>query len=325
MGNPGANVGHIQAIGFRWVKFQMPWKDVEPDPGNYQWGHWDNLINAYSGAGIKVLLSIPKAPNWARPGDDDKNVEGPPSDPQTYANFVGAVAGRYAGKVQAIEIWNEQNLYYEAGGEGRMNAANYMALLKLAYVAIKANNQGMLVISGALTPTGAPLPYAIDDVEYLKQMYNMGLRDVCDAVGAHPSGFANSPDINFQGGDYDPSRGYDDHRSFFFYNTMVEYRNVMVAFGDGGKTIWPTEFGWPVWRFHGDERFVFAKDNSLEEQAEYTRRAYELGKQWGYVGTMFLWNLDYGVTAPNTELANFSILTGGGATPAYHALAGMPK
>jgi hypothetical protein len=36
---------------------------------------------------------------------------------------------------------------------------------------------------------------------------------------------------------------------------------------------------------------------------------------------MFLWNLDYNVTAANTELANFGIV----GTPTYDALAGMPK
>jgi hypothetical protein len=324
--NPAFNIGHIQALGLSWVKFQMPWKDVEPGgPGNLQWGRWDEIINAYSGAGIKILLSIPKAPNWARPGDDDKSVEGPPTDPQTYANFVGQVAARYAGKVQAIEVWNEQNLYYEAGGQGRVNVDNYMALLRASYASIKAANPGMIVVSGAMTPTGAPQPFAVDDVLYLRQMYERGLKDVSDAIGAHPSGFANPPDALFTGGDYDPSRGYDDHRSFFFRNTMEEYRKVMVEFGDANKTIWPTEFGWPVWRFHGDERFVFAQGNSLEQQAQYIRRAFEMMRDWGWVGATFLWNLDYAVTAPNTELANFSILTGGGPTPAYAALQGMPK
>ena len=321
---PSFNIGHIQALGFRWAKFQMPWKDVEPNPGDYQWGSWDNIINAYSGAGVKILLSIPKAPNWARPGDDDKSVEGPPTDPQTYARFVGAVAGRYAGRVQAIEVWNEQNLYYEAGGEGRVNVDNYMALLHASYAAIKAANPNMIVVSGAPTPTGAPHPYAVDDQLYLRQMYERGLKDVSDAIGAHPSGFANPPDVRWPDGDL-PNKGYDDHPSFFFRNTMEDYYRIMTEFGDGGKTIWPTEFGWPVWRFHGDERFVFAQENSLDEQAQFVRRAYEMGKSWGFVGTMFLWNLDYAVTHPNTELANFSIVTGAGPTPAYGALQGLQK
>jgi hypothetical protein len=308
-------------MGFNWVKFQMAWKDVEPTPGGYGWGFWDEVINAYSSNGIKILLSIPKAPDWARPPDDDKSVEGPPQDPVKYAEFVGRVADRYRGKVQAIEVWNEQNLYYEAGGQGRINPAAYTQLLKLSYVAIKSVNPDLIVVAGALTPTGAPPPVALDDVEYLRQMYANGAKDHFDALGAHPSGFANPPDALFQGGDYDPNRGYDDHRSFFFRNTMEEYRQVMVANGDGHKTIWPTEFGWPVWRFTGDERFVFAKQNSEAAQAQYSVRAYEMGRAWGWVGTMFLWNLDYNITAGSTELANFGIA----GTATYNALANMPK
>ncbi len=320
-GNKAQNVGLIKGMGFNWVKFQMPWKEVEPAPGSYNWGFWDDVIGAYAGNGIKVLLSIPKAPDWARPGDDDKSVEGPPADPIKYAEFVGRVADRYRGKVQAIEVWNEQNLYYEAGGQGRVNPANYVELLKAAYTGIKSVNPDMIVVSGALTPTGAPPPAALDDVEYLRQMYANGAKGFFDAVGAHPSGFANPPDALYQGGDFDPNRGFDDHRSFFFRNTMEEYRQVMVANGDGDKTIWPTEFGWPVWRFTGDARFTFAQENSVQRQAEYTVKAYQMGKEWGWVGTMFLWNLDYNVTAGNTELANFGIV----GTATYDALANMPK
>ena len=44
----------------------------------------------------------------------------------------------------------------------------------------------------------------------------MGLTDISDAIGARPNGFANPPDAFFADEDYDPNRGYDDHRSFFF-------------------------------------------------------------------------------------------------------------
>lgn len=320
-GNTAQQIGLIKGMGFNWVKFQMAWKDVEPSPGSLNWGLWDNILGAYSQNGVKVLLSIPKAPDWARPADDDKSVEGPPQDPMKYAEFVGRVAARYKGQVQAIEVWNEQNLYYEAGGQGRVNPAAYVELLKLSYAAIKSVNPEMIVVAGAMTPTGAPPPVALDDLEYLRQMYANGVKGHFDALGSHPSGFANPPDALFQGGDFDPNRGYDDHRSFFFRNTMEEYRQIMVANGDGNKTIWPTEFGWPVWRFTGDERFVFAQENSVERQAQNTVRAYQMGKEWGWVGAMFLWNLDYNITSPNSELANFGIA----GTPTYDALAAMPK
>jgi spore germination protein YaaH len=326
-GNKAANIGHIQALGFHWVKLQMPWKDVEPSPGNYQWGMWDDVIGAYAGGGIKVLLSIPKAPAWARPAGDNRNVEGPPADYNTFARFLGEVTNRYKGKVQAIEVWNEQNLWYEGGGQP-MPPEQYVAMLSAAYQAIKTADPNMVVVSGAMTPTGAPMPYGIDDISYLNSMYAAGLKNVSDAIGAHPSGYncpatadwqtVTNPTARFRG-------PFDNrHHSWCFRGTMEGYRNVMVANGDGSKTIWPTEFGWSVMS-NPPAGYEYAADNTYEQQAQWIVQAYQQGKQWGWVGTMFLWNLDYGVTAPGSELSGFALLTPGGPVPAYGALAGMPK
>ncbi|MBN1220383.1 MAG: cellulase family glycosylhydrolase [Anaerolineae bacterium] len=324
-GDTPANIGHIRAMGFNWVKFQMAWKDVESAPGDYAWAMWDGLINAYHGNGINILLSIPKSPDWARPPDDDKSVEGPPQDPNLYAQFVAQVANHYRGKVQAIEVWNEQNLWYEAGGMGRINAANYVQLLQASYRAIKAVNPEMVVVSGALTPAGSVGDAAVDDIDYLNQMYANGARGFFDALGAHPSGYncpaqgdwrtvADSTATSFRG----PFE--NRHHSWCFRGTMEGYREVMLANGDGSKAIVPTEFGWAV---SGNPKpgYEYALDNTVEEQAQWIAEAYQMGKQWGWVGPMFLWNLDYGVTAPGTELASFGILN----TPAYHVLAGLPK
>jgi hypothetical protein len=303
----------------------MPWKDVEPEPGNYKWGFWDEVISAYSANGIQVLLSIPKAPDWARPPDDDKSVEGPPQDPGQYAGFVARVADRYRGKVKAIEIWNEQNLWYEAGGAGRINAANYVQLLQFSYQAIKSANPNMIVVSGALTPAGSVGDLAVDDLDYLNQMYANGAKGFFDALGVHPSGY-NCP----ANGDWrtveDPTamsfRGpfNNRHHSWCFRGTMEGYREVMVANGDGQKAIVPTEFGWAV-SGNPQPGYEYARDNTPEEQAQWIVEAYQLAKRWGWVGPMFLWNLDYGVTAAGTELANFGIVN----TPAYNALVTMPK
>ncbi len=74
---------------------------------------------------------------------------GPPADPQTYANFVGGMAGQFCGtSLKAIEVWNEQNLHYEWGNKP-LDPAEYMNLLKPAYASIKAACPEMLVISGA--------------------------------------------------------------------------------------------------------------------------------------------------------------------------------
>jgi hypothetical protein len=327
-GDAGANIGHIQNLGFRWVKIQMPWKDVEPEPGNYQWGMWDGVIGAYSDAGIKVLLSIPKAPEWARPAGTDLSVEGPPADYGVFAYFLGQVAARYQGRVQAIEVWNEQNLWYEGGG-APMPPDQYVTMLAVAYQAIKSVDPAIIVVSGAPTPAGDVGGFAIDDISYLNAMYAAGLKNVSDAIGAHPSGYNCPAGANWQTVNDSTATNFrgtfeNRHHSWCFRGTMEGYRNVMVANGDGAKTIWPTEFGWASTNKPAPS-YEYAADNTWEEQAQWTVEAYQMGKEWGWVGTAFLWNLDYGITAAGTELAQWGLLQPGGTVPAYHALSAMPK
>ena len=274
-----------------------------------------------NGNGLQILASIVKAPNWARPGNTDLAVEGPPADPGSYASFVSEFAGRYCGRVQAIEVWNEQNLWYEWGGE-KLDAARYIRLLAAAYRAIKAACPSMIVVSGAPTPTGATPPAAIRDTTYLEQMYRAGLRNYSDAIGVHPSGFGNPPDVRFQdwqAGKYGQASHVSDP-SFYFRNTMEQYRNIMVKYGDGNKRLWPTEFGWastgsPV------AGYEYATYNSEQAQGEYIKRAFEMMRNWGWVGVPFLWNLNYNKSHPGSELAAFGIMD----RPAYGILQGMSR
>lgn len=105
---------------------------------------------------------------------------------------------------------------------------------------------------------------------------------------------------------------------------MEGYRNVMVANGDANKRLWPTEFGWAV-SSAPQSGYEYAADNTLEEQAQWITEAFQQAKAWQWVGPMFLWNLNYGVTRPGSEQAAFSILAAEGPMPAYHALANIPK
>ncbi len=326
-GDPAEIIAHLNALGIRWVKFQLSWKETEPQQGVRNWGEWDRLIRTYHDAGFNILLSIVKAPDWARPANTDLAQEGPPADPGTYAFFVGELAQRYRGGVQAIEVWNEQNLAREGGG-APMPPADYVALLSAAYQAIKTADPTIVVVSGAPTPAGDVPGAAIDDINYLSAMYAAGLKNVSDAIGVHPSGY-NCPATADWQTVTDPTAGFrgpfdNRHHSWCFRGTMEGYRQVMVANGDTDKRLWPTEFGWAV-SSTPQTGYEYAADNTREEQAQWIVEAFQQAKGWGWVGPMFLWNLNYGVTRPGSEQAAFSILTPEGPTPAYHSLAGIAK
>ncbi len=317
----------VNGMGFGWVKQQVRWQTTEARQGQYGFGELDGLVNQANAAGIRVMFSVVAAPQWARGG---RGGDGPPNNYQDFYNFMGAMAAYFKGRVGAYEIWNEQNLQREWEGSP-LSASDYVRLLKGAYQAIKAADPNAKVISGAMTPTGInDGNWAIDDRTYLQQMYSAGLKYYCDAIGAHPSGYANPPDVYYRGGDFDPGRGYDDHPSFFFNNTMVDYYNIMAANGDGNKRIWATEFGWPTNDGMGvppSQNYEFAANLTEQQQADYIVRAYKWAKSWGHAGVMFLWNLNFwSVVGAENEMAKYSIVRGDlSPRPAYIALRDMPK
>ncbi len=324
----------IGGMGFNWFKQQIEWKRFEGGgPGQIDWGGMDEIVNAAGSRGVNVLFSIVKAPAWAREPGFDGSVEGPPADPQTYANFVGAVAGRYCGQsLKAIEVWNEQNLHYEWGNKP-LNPQEYVNLLAPAYNAIKAACPSMQVISGALTPAGNNPPYAMDDFTYLEEMFKAGANNYLDGVGAHPSGYNVPPSVTWEGaceaiqktGNSFNGACDSPHHSWSFRSTMEGYRNIANVYGGGNKLIWPTEFGWAAGGAM-NPNYRYADDNDFTEQAQWTVEAYQMMKNWGWVGPAFLWNLNFRVIANGTELAQWGIVDSSwNPLPAYTALAQMPK
>jgi LysM repeat protein len=281
-----------QDIGFTWIKQQITWKSLESERGNINWAALDEVVNRANARGLYVLLSVAKAPKWARTTTAE---DGPPADFQEYARFMGALAQRYKGKVHAYEIWNEQNLRREWNG-ATLSASSYISLLRAAYQAIKAADPNALVISGAPAPTGVNDGVtAIDDRVYLAQMYAAGLASVSDGIGAHPNGWANPPDsLCCNATDGVPT--HDDHRSFFFRQTVEDYRAIMVRYGDSGTRLWPTEFGWGSNENISSSiqpGFDFVGYTTEAEQAAYLRRGLEMAKGYGYVGPTFVWNLNF--------------------------------
>ena len=330
-GDHGRLFGLIQQLGFGWYKQQVEWFRFNPAPGEYDWGGLDRIVDSASAAGIRLLFSVVKAPPWARPaGDTD---QGPPQDPNTYGEFLRAMATRYKGRVKGYEIWNEQNLYYEWGGLGnKLSARKYVELLKVAYQAIKSADPSATVISGALTPTGYnDGNIAIDDRVYLEQMYQAGLKNYCDAVGAHPSGYNNPPGAQWETYS-DPTASFNakGHPSWFFRGTLESYRNIMLKYGDSSKRIWVTEFGWASVDGLGvapARGYEYAADNTEAEQAQFIVEAYQKAKSWGWVGPMFLWNLNFGpICGPADEKSAFGIIRPDWSMrQAFAGLANMPK
>jgi LysM repeat protein len=315
--------GDISDIGMRWVKQTINWRDFEPVKGDIDFATLDEIVEGLNSAGIRILLTITAAPAWAR----SSNVEnGPPDRFSDYADFVSALAGRYAGKVQAYEVWNEPNLRREWNSAAHpIGAASYYGLLQAAYAAIKAADPSALVISAGLAPTGFNDGVnAIDDRLYLRNLYSLGLGEVSDAIGAHPLGWANPPDAVCCVAPVGVETHFENP-SFYFLNTLNDYRQIMVEANDGSTPIWVTKFGWGTSEDTDppSANNVFLTYTSLGEQAVYVPQGFERGAELGFIGPMFVDNLN-GCAINNTEACAYSFIgPDGQPRPVYQAVSDL--
>jgi hypothetical protein len=242
-------------VGSRWVRITANWADAEPTKGQYNdWWlkHYDRAISLARNAGSKVILMSYQSPSWA---SGSSNKETPPKNPADYANYMRFLATRYAGQVEAYEVWNEPNIdrFWSAG----VNAAEYVSLLKPSYSAIKSADPNAKVVFGGLST---------NDYHYLESAYAAGAKGYFDVMAVHPYTCNTSPDVVKRDGSGRMTR-----------DTYLAYREVrasMAAAGDA-KPIWFTEFGWST--------TSGSCGVSEATQASYLTKAFQLAEQDPYV------------------------------------------
>jgi hypothetical protein len=328
--------------GFDWVRQQIVWKDVEgPEPGNYAWGELDNIVNDVAARNVKLLVNIVQSPSFYTP--DGNN--GLPQDPKSLGNFVEALMTRYGNKINAVEIWNEQNLAHENGGRVvPEDAGHYVDILVECYDRIKAVAPATFVLAGAPSSSGVNDPSAaVSDENYYRAMYSYKdgiIKEHFDAQAVHPGGAANPPDTLYpeqpnQVEGCPPELGscWTDDSTHYFRH-VEDVRRFMEEEGVGDHQIWITEYGWATQ--NNTPGYEFGNFVSMQQQADYVASAikrvydqyrYEDGSPW--VGAMFLWNLNFAVLwggqgNPEHEQASFGILNPDWSPrPSFDAVQGL--
>lgn len=336
VGDPNQTMTAIsQQLGLDWVKIQLEWPLVEPDPAYYQWFFYDAAISTANANGLHVMLSVVGAPAWTRAAGTEN---GPPDDYAVYAGFLSQLLARYPGQIQAIEVWNEQNIDREWSTAQGISAAAYVQFLSQAYQTIKAIDPTIIVISGALSPTGVHDGVtSFDDFIYLDEALAGGLLNYADCVGAHHNGYNIGPDVAFDQAGNSPEaataifRGpfANPHHSWSFKTTLEVYAQKVQAI-DPNKKLCVTEFGWGSSQGYDSfpAGFEFVQDNSLEEQAQFIVQAFQQMHDSGDVWLAFLFNFDFGNkgNGPTDDNVPYSLVdTSGVPRPAFGALAAMAK
>lgn len=312
-----------KAMNVGWVKLQADWSFLQPNnPDEYEQSFrlFTGHVQQAKNLGFRVLVSVAKAPDWAR--NVDRTESGPPDDPQALANFLRFMITQVKPEnIDGYEIWNEPNLLREWYGALPHDGTGYMQLFVPAYQAIRQADPDAVIVTAGLAPTGA-VQTNKDDREFLKQMYAAGLARYQDVVvGVHPYSWGNPPD--FVCCDVTPERGWDDDPHFFFADTLREYREMMLQNGHDVQ-MWATEFGWSTWDgYPTAPPEPWVAYNTAQDQLNYTIRAFEIAQSLEYMGLMFLWNLNFGASElieNRDEIAGYSLFFDPGGAPQQRPL-----
>ncbi|MCA9992381.1 MAG: hypothetical protein KDE29_15440 [Anaerolineales bacterium] len=336
VGDPAFAMDAIRnQLGLDWVKVQVEWPLVEPDPGVYQWFFYDGVVAEANRQGLNLMFSVVGAPAWTRSAGTEN---GPPDDFNLYANFLRELLNHYPNQVHAIEVWNEQNIDREWATAQGLSPVVYVDFLQRAYEAVKAVNPDIIVISGALAPSGVhDLVTSYDDFIYLDEALAAGMLNYADCVGVHHNGYNIGPDVAWDQAGSSPKaatatfRGPFDnpHHSWSFKTTVETYAQKVQAL-DPNKKLCVTEFGWGSSEGYDSypEGFGFVNDNSLEEQAQYIVQAFQQMQASGTVWLAFQFNFDFGNkgNGPTDDPVPYSIVDVNGVPrPAFGAIAAMEK
>lgn len=289
----------LTQAGFNWVKQDFPWREIEgAGKGIFDWSHTDTIVQmAHDRFGVNILARVDRQPAWATGGRCAVGVEmGPPDNPQDYADFLTALATRYKGKIKAYAIWNEPNLAREWCDEAP-SPEEYALMLKLAYDTIKAVDPDAIVISGGLSPTGGPMPVAMEDTEYLERLYTAAggsLDGYADVVGAHAPGFKAPPEMS-------PEEVMANTQTFgngryFTFRRVEDLRAIMERNGDTERQIAILEMGWTT-DPRPDSPYNWHAVTE-QEKADYLARAFAYAEEnwtpWiGLMSVIYLCNTDW--------------------------------
>jgi hypothetical protein len=280
----------IADAGFHWLRQEFPWEDIEihgrgdftdrrNDPeGIDAWAKYDNIVDLAGEHGLELIVRLGNPPAWSRAAGNDLGERAPPDDFEDFVNYAVAVAERYRGRVQHFEVWNEPNIYPEWGNQPA-NPEAYTDMLCRTYTALKAVDEDIIVISGALAPTVALDGVNVSDLVFLQRMYNAGAAGCFDVLAMQGYGLNSGPTdqrmrpttVNFGRNQY--------------------IRDIMVANGDADKAIWISEMNWnPVPEDLDDPLRDAYGRVTVDQQARWVPLAYErAAEEWPWVGVMNYW------------------------------------
>ena len=211
--NPGLETSRrFYQVGIRWLRADMGWPRLEPEPGKFNFEGMDAVIEANLSAGLNVLGLIGYSPAWASQGKGENR--GSEVNLEAWRRFVRTTVERYQDRIRYWEIWNEPNIppFWQPLGD----PVAYARLLRAAYEEIKKIDPRLQVVFGGV---------ARPDVPFVAEVCAQTGGGCFDILAYHPYSF--QPEAQMR-------------------QDAERMRQVLARYGREGIPIWLTEdaSGW---------------------------------------------------------------------------------
>ena len=306
-------LARLDQAGVRWVRFVLPWDEIESARGQAQWERFDRVFELLRAQPrLTPVVVLNGSPAWARRPGDAANPLAPPQERADFGAFAAAVARRYGDQVRYYQMWHQPNIAPHWGARA-VDPADYLGLLREAAVQTRSADADAQIVLAALAPNTEAGGANLSDVAFLDALYARGAQPWFDVAAAQPYGFSEPPD----------APASPDTLNF---GRATLLRHVMVRHGDGGKRLWATAFGWNALPVNWTMQPSPWGQVDEAAQAQYTGQAAELAAtRWPWLGPLF-WPAVCPQLVPDDPWRGFALCAeDGGERPAADALASASR
>jgi hypothetical protein len=233
----------ISTTGAKWLREELDWSTIEPQPGVFDFSYYDHFMLIAGSRGEHILAVLYGTPGWAGPSDSSI-----PTNPSSFAAYVGAVVRRYgphgsfwvqhpdlAGSaIRDFEIWNEP--FFDNGDDGVYGPGRYARLVKASAIAGHGANGAVRILMAAEMQSARD---ANGDWQWWVDGLYQAVPDLntyFDGVAMHDYGSDTTtlkPTI--------PGQPYQNYGHML---RIEDLRRQLVDHGAAGKPFWITEVGW---------------------------------------------------------------------------------
>ena len=182
----------IAAAGFKIIRMDFVWSEIEHQKGVYDWSAYDELTANLDRRGLRAYYildySNPRYEEMAAAKDPisgaEEKVEASPRHAESvaaFARWAAAAAKHFQGRHVIWEIWNEPNISF---WKPKPDVRQYTALALATLKAVRAADPQATIVA----PATSELPWP-----FLESFLQSGALEFLDGVSVHPYRPPNRP------------------------------------------------------------------------------------------------------------------------------------